>query len=412
MSALHPAGEAERGDAPGDRPGGHLWQRAGLDLRLVLMSALLVVMGIVFHALSSGIFLSPENLYNIAQQTAVVGIVSTVMVLVIVARHIDLSVGSVMGFVGVLIAYLMYTSGWSWEAASLAGLAIALLVSMYQGWLTAVLGVPSFVVTLGGLMSFRGAAFLVADGKTQPVNDEFFQRLGGGYDGGIGVTATWALTAFVILGLLARLAQERRSRRRHEMPVEPLWLAIAVTALPCVVLIAFAWAMNSYQISSKTEPQGIPIPVLIWAVVAVALSFLVHRTRFGRYVFAMGGNPDAAALVGIPVRRVTLQLFALLGLLVTVAAIVSIARLNAGTNSLGSGMELYVIAAAVIGGTALAGGSGSILGSALGALVMQSLDSGMLLLDVAIGKRMVIIGQVLIVAVVFDVLYRRHFGDK
>ena len=167
-----------------------MWRRTGLDLRLLLMSALLVVMGIAFHALSGGVFLSPENLYNIAQQTAVVGIVSTVMVLVIVARHIDLSVGSVMGFVGVLIAYLMYTSGWPWELASLAGLAVALLVSMYQGWLTAVLGVPSFVVTLGGLMSFRGAAFLVADGKTQPVNDEFFQRRGGGYDGGIGVVAT------------------------------------------------------------------------------------------------------------------------------------------------------------------------------------------------------------------------------
>jgi len=412
LSAVHPAGEAERGDAPGDRPGGHLWQRAGLDLRLVLMSALLVVMGIVFHALSGGIFLSPENLYNIAQQTAVVGIVSTVMVLVIVARHIDLSVGSVMGFVGVLIAYLMYTSGWSWEAASLAGLALALLVSMYQGWLTAVLGVPSFVVTLGGLMSFRGAAFLVADGKTQPVNDEFFQRLGGGYDGGIGTTASWALAALVAVVIFARMLQKRRARQRHEMPVEPLWLDLLLAALPAAVVLAFAATMNNYQISSKTEAQGIPIPVLIWAVVAVVLSFIVHRTRFGRYVFAMGGNPDAAALVGIPVKRVTLMLFALLAVLVTIAAIVSIARLNAGTNSLGTGMELYVIAAAVIGGTALAGGSGSIFGSVLGALIMQSLDSGMLLLDVPIGKRMVIIGQVLIVAVVFDVLYRRWVGDR
>src|SRR4029453_604480 len=134
----------------------HALRRAGLDLRLLLMAGLLVAMGVAFHVLSGGVFLSPENLSNIAQQTAVVGIVSTVMVLVIVARHIDLSVGSVMGFVGVLIAYLMYTSEWSWEAACLAGLAVALLVSMYQGWLTAVLGVPSFVVTLGGLMSFRG----------------------------------------------------------------------------------------------------------------------------------------------------------------------------------------------------------------------------------------------------------------
>ncbi|MDM0000067.1 ABC transporter permease [Variovorax sp. J22P240] len=389
-----------------------LWRRSGVDLRLLLMSVLLVVMAIVFHVMSGGVFLSPENLYNIAQQTAVVGIVSTVMVLIIVARHIDLSVGSVMGFVGVLVAYLQYTSGWSWPAASLAGLAVALLVSLYQGGLTAVLGVPSFVVTLGGLMSFRGAAFLVADGKTQPVNDEFFQRLGGGYDGGIGTTATWVLAALVSIVLFARMLQKRRARQRHEMPVEPLWMDLLLAAVPVVIVFAFAATMNSYQISSKTEAQGMPIPVLIWAVVAVVLSFIVHRTRFGRYVFAMGGNPDAAALVGIPVKRVTLMLFALLAVLVTIAAIVSIARLNAGTNSLGSGMELYVIAAAVIGGTALAGGSGSIFGSVLGALIMQSLDSGMLLLDVPIGKRMVIIGQVLIIAVVFDVLYRKRFGEN
>ncbi|MDM0115801.1 ABC transporter permease [Variovorax sp. J22R133] len=389
-----------------------LWRRTGVDLRLILMSLLLVVMGVVFHVLSGGVFLSPENLYNIAQQTAVVGIVSTVMVLVIVARHIDLSVGSVMGFVGVLIAYLQYTSGWSWPTACLAGLAVALLVSIYQGWLTAVLGVPSFVVTLGGLMSFRGAAFLVADGKTQPVSDEFFQTLGGGYDGGIGVTATWVLTGIVALVLLARMVQKRKALRHYEMPTEPIVIDLLLTAVPIAVLCVFAWAMNNYQISGKPAPQGIPIPVLIWAVVGVVLSFIVHRTRFGRYVFAMGGNPDAAALVGIPVKRVTLMLFALLAVLVTIAAIVSIARLNAGTNSLGTGMELYVIAAAVIGGTALAGGSGSIFGSVLGALIMQSLDSGMLLLDVAIGKRMVIVGQVLIIAVVFDVLYRRKFGDK
>lgn len=390
----------------------NMWRRSGVDLRLLLMSVLLVAMAIVFHVMSGGVFLSPENLYNIAQQTAVVGIVSTVMVLVIVARHIDLSVGSVMGFVGVLIAYLQYSAGWSWPAACLAGLAVALLVSLYQGGLTAVLGVPSFVVTLGGLMSFRGAAFLVADGKTQPVNDEFFQRLGGGYDGGIGTTASWVLAALVAVAVFARMLQKRRARQRHEMPVEPLWLDLLLAALPAAAVFAFAATMNSYQISSKTEAQGIPIPVLIWAVVAVVLSFIVHRTRFGRYVFAMGGNPDAAALVGIPVQRVTLMLFALLAVLVTIAAIVSIARLNAGTNSLGTGMELYVIAAAVIGGTALAGGSGSIFGSVLGALIMQSLDSGMLLLDVPIGKRMVIIGQVLIVAVVFDVLYRKKFGEN
>ena len=390
----------------------HPWRNANIDWRLVLMSLVLAVLALVFNMMSDGLFFSPENLYNIAQQTAVVGIVSTVMVLVIVARHIDLSVGSVMGFVGVLIAYVQYSANWAWPTACLAGLAVAMAVSIYQGWLTAVLGVPSFVVTLGGLMSFRGAAFLVADGKTQPVTNDFFLRLGGGYDGGIGTTASWVVVGLVSTGMLLRAVQKRRTRQHHGVATDPLWMEALLVGMPIALLLAFASAMNHYQISSKTEPQGIPVPVLIWAVVAGSLSFLVHRTRFGRYVYAMGGNPDAAALVGIPVKRVTLQLFALLGVLITIAAIVSIARLNAGTKSLGTGMELYVIAAAVIGGTALAGGAGSIFGSVLGALIMQSLDSGMLLLDVSIGKRMVIIGQVLIVAVVFDVVYRKFTGDR
>ena len=384
---------------------------AAIDWRLVLMGVVLAAIAVTFNGLSDGIFLSPENLYNIAQQTAVVGIVSTVVVLVIVARHIDLSVGSVMGFVGVLIATLQYSAGWSWQEASLAGLAMAIAVSMYQGALTAMLGVPSFVVTLGGLMSFRGAAFLVADGKTQPVNDAFFQRLGGGFDGAIGTSASWAIAGLMCAALGWSMLSKRRAKERYGVPNNPLWLDAAIVLLPVAIVLGFTATMNSYQIPSKEQPQGIPIPVLIWALVALVLSFLVHRTRFGRYVFAMGGNPEAAALVGIPVRRVTLMLFALMGVLITVAAIVSIARLNAGTNSLGTSMELYVIAAAVIGGTALAGGSGSILGSVLGALIMQSIDSGMLLLDVSIGVRYVIIGQVLIAAVVFDVLYRKFTGD-
>jgi D-xylose transport system permease protein len=387
-------------------------RQAAIDWRLVLMCSVLAFTAVVFNLLSDGLFLKPENLYNIAQQTAVVGIVATVVVLIIVARHIDLSVGSVMGFVGVLIATLMYTAGWHWIEASLAGLAVAVLVSLYQGALTAKLGVPSFVVTLGGLMSFRGAAFLVADGKTQPVNDEFFQRLGGGYDGAIGVAASWWLAGTVVLALVVAMWLRRRAKAAYDVPNNPLWIDGLKVLVPVGLVLGFVATMNAYQIPSKEAPQGIPIPVLIWGAVAVVLSFIVHRTRFGRYIFAMGGNPEAAALVGIPVRKVTLMLFALLGVLITIAAMVSIARLNAGTNSLGTGMELYVIAAAVIGGTALSGGSGSIVGSVLGALIMQSIDSGMLLIDVSIGMRYVVIGQVLIVAVVFDVIYRRLTGDS
>jgi D-xylose transport system permease protein len=170
--------------------------------------------------------------------------------------------------------------------------------------------------------------------------------------------------------------------------------------------------MNAYQLGSKPQAQGVPVPVLIWGVVVMGMSFIVRRTRFGRYVFAIGGNPEAALLVGIPVKRVMIKLFLLLATLVTVASVVAVARLNAGTNSLGTSMELYVIAAAVIGGVALSGGSGTVLGSVLGALMIQFLESGLLLMDVSIGNRMVIIGQVLIAAVVFDVMYRRYTGER
>ena len=390
------------------------WQtlkRAQIDWRMVLMSAVLIVIALVFNILSEGIFLSPENLYNIAQQTAVVGILATVMVLIIVARHIDLSVGSVMGFVGVLIAFLIYTANWSWQAACLMGLAAAIAVSMYQGALTAFIGVPSFVVTLGGLMSFRGAAYLVADGKTQPLADPFFLKLGGGYNGGIGTTASWILAALLCLGLLLSMLNKRRAKKAYGVPTNPALVDLLLALIPMAIVIAFVATMNAYHIPNKDAPQGIPIPVLIWGAVALVISFLVHRTRFGRYIFAIGGNPDAAALVGIPVRRVTMLLFILLAVLITIAAIVAISRLNAGTNSLGNNLELLVIAATVIGGTALAGGSGTVIGSVLGALIMQCIDSGMLLLDVSIGTRYIIIGQVLIAAVVFDVAYRKWTGD-
>ncbi len=386
-------------------------QISALDLRLSIMAAVLVVMALVFHAFT-GTFLTPENLYNIAQQTAVVGIVAAAVALIIVARQIDLSVGSVMGVVGVLIAFLMYTHNWHWVPACLAGLAVAIVVALYQGWLTAYLGVPSFVVTLGGLMSFRGAAFLVADGKTQTITDATFLLVGGGLDGSLGPTWSWLLGAALAALLAWTTASRRRNALAHGFPLRPLWFDVAVTGFFIAVLLAFVATMNAYVLADKAAGQGVPIPVLIWALVVMGMAFIVNRTRFGRYVYAIGGNPEAALLVGIPVKRVLLKLFLLLGVLVTVAAVVSVSRLNAGTNSLGLNMELYVIAAAVIGGVALSGGSGTVLGSVLGALIIQFLESGLLLMDVSIGWRMVIIGQVLIVAVVFDVLYRRATGER
>jgi D-xylose transport system permease protein len=386
-------------------------QISALDLRLSIMAGVLIVMALAFQVLT-GNFLTPENLYNIAQQSAVVGIIAAAIALVIVARQIDLSVGSVLGVVGVLIAFLMYTKGWGWATACVAGLALALIIGLYQGWLIASLGVPSFVVTLGGLMSFRGAAFLVASGKTQPINDPVFLLFGGGLNGSLGPTLSWVLgIAFSVL-LAFNTTSRRRRAAANGFPLRPLWFDAALTLFFIAVLLGFVLTMNAYMLSSGTVGQGIPIPVVIWGVVVMSLSFIANRTRFGRYVYAIGGNPEAALLVGIPVRRVMLKLFLLLAVAVTVASVVQVSRLNAGTNSLGTSLELYVISAAVIGGVALSGGSGTVVGSVLGAMVVQFLESGLLLLGVDIGYRMVIIGQVLIVAVVFDVLYRRATGER
>lgn len=387
------------------------FQVSALDLRLMIMSIVLVAMALAFHV-ATGNFLSPENLYNIAQQSAVVGIVATAIGLVIVARQIDLSVGSVLATVGVAIAYLMYSRGWHWVPASMVGLGISLAIYLYQGWLSAYLGVASFVVTLGGLVSFRGIAFLFSDGRTQPISDPTFLLIGGGLDGAIGTTASWTLGLIASLVLMVNTLQRRRSMHSHGLAPRPLLFDFMISGFFIVVILLFVGVMCSYQIQSKEEPQGIPNPVLIWAVVVAFISFIVNRTSFGRYIYAIGGNPEAANLVGIPVRWVTLKIYLLLGVMTTIAAMVAISRLNAGTASLGTGMELYAIAAAVIGGVALSGGSGSVLGTVLGALIIQFLESGLLLMEVGVGQRLVIIGQVLIVAVVFDVIYRRATGER
>lgn len=368
--------------------------------RLAVMAAVLVAIAIGFHALT-GSFLTAENLYNIAQQTAVVGIVASGMALIIVARQIDLAVGSLLGAVGVLMAWLQYSQGWSVGASLLAGLGLALAVGLFQGWLSAVIGIPSFVVTLGGLVSLRGVAFLVADGKTQPVTEPWLLALGGGLDGSLGERGSWLLGGALIAMIWGwQLVQERAAVRAGGDAAGKSGLIAPV--LGTLAVIAVVVLFNAYRIEGQEQGQGLPLPLVIWGAVVILLGFIAKHTRFGRYVYAIGGNPDAARLAGIPVRRVMIQLNLLLAALVALAAVVAMARLNAGTNSMGTGMELTVIAAAVIGGVSLAGGSGSVAGTVLGALIIQSIDSGLLLTDVSIGWRMVVLGQVLVAAVVFD----------
>ncbi|HKE17186.1 MAG TPA: sugar ABC transporter permease [Kofleriaceae bacterium] len=393
--------------------------RRAVDVRLAAMLVALVVIWIALQVATDGLFLSSRNLYNLSLQGSAVAIMTCGMVFVIVARQIDLSVGSLLAFTGVLTAYIQV--GWAdahpdagWIMSIGVGLGTGALVGLFQGWLVAYQGIPAFVVTLAGFLMYRGAAFRVAEGQTIAPLDDRYQRLGGGADGSLGVTWSWVLGAVACVWVLFYVWNTRRERAKYNSEASPRWLDVAKIVIGCAAIVAFVAVMVSYPNRAKMDDagnapgMGIGIPVLILIVVAVVLTFLSHRTRFGRYVFAYGGNPEAAVLAGVNTRRLLVLIFVLMGLLSALAGIVTTARLNAGTNSLGLLAELYVIAAAVIGGTSLSGGIGSVPGAILGAFIIQSLLNGMVLLDVASANQQIFIGLILIVAVKMDVAYTRR----
>jgi D-xylose transport system permease protein len=388
-------------------------RQADIDNRMLAMLISLLVIWVTLDIMTDGIFFTARNMYNLAVQSSVVGIMATGMVLVIVSRHIDLSVGSLLGFTGMLIAYLQVHvfplgASWNWPLTILCGLALGGLVGLWQGWWIAYRGIPSFVTTLAGLLMFRGAAYLVTDGRTVAPMDKTYQILGGGIDGSLGATWSWILAGVAIAWMLTYTIIDRARARKYDFKVKPLWVQLFLLAGGIALVCGFVMVMNAYYKPRTQIPRGIPVPVLIMICVAVGMSLLAKTTRFGRYVFAIGGNPEAAELSGIAVKKITTLVFMVMGILCSVAAVITTARLNAGANSMGTMAELNVIAAAVIGGTSLAGGQGVISGAILGAVVMQSLDSGMVLLGISSAMRQVVIGAVLILAVWFDVVYNKN----
>jgi D-xylose transport system permease protein len=372
----------------------------------------LLVIWVTLNILTDGIFFTARNMYNLAVQSSVVGIMATGMVLVIVCRHIDLSVGSVLGFTGMVIAYLQVHvfplgAAWNWPMTIVCGLALGGLIGLWQGWWIAYRGIPSFVATLAGLLMFRGAAYLVTDGRTVAPMDKTYQILGGGIDGSIGATWSWILAGAAIAWMVINAVLVRRSCRKYGFKGKPLGVQLLLLAIGIALVCGFVMVMNAYMKPRTEIPRGIPVPVLIMICVVVGMTLLTKVTRFGRYVFAIGGSPEAVELAGIAVQKITTLVFMVMGLLCGIAAVITTARLNAGANSMGSLAELNVIAAAVIGGTSLAGGQGTIAGAILGAVIMQSLDSGMVLLGISSAMRQLVIGAVLILAVWFDVAYNK-----
>ena len=408
-----------------------------IDTRLLGMIGALAIIWVGFNIFSGGLFLTPRNLWNLSVQTASVAVMVCGMVLVIVTRNIDLSVGSILGLVGMIMG-VMQTQilpvqlglGLGhpaiWVLSLAIGLVIGIGIGALQGSIIAYLKVPAFIVTLGGYLVWRGAAWWVTAGRTVAPMDSTFQLMGGGPFGSIGATASWAVAVIACAAIAIGLYMGRRRRQRFKFPQRPIWAEVALAVIGCGATIAAVAVANAYpwpvriaenyaNANGIAVPEnglfishGIAIPVLIAVGVGIAMTFLATRTRFGRYVYAMGGNPEAAELAGINTRWVTVKIFMLMGGLCAIAAAISTARLNAATNALGTLDELYVIAAAVIGGTSLAGGVGSVAGALLGAVVMQSLQSGMVLMGIDSPLQSIVVGIVLVFAVWLDTLYRRN----
>jgi len=385
---------------------------AGVDVRLVGMLVALAIIWLGFHFLTERTFLTSRNLWNLMVQSSVVGVMVGGMVLVIVARQIDLSVGSVLGFVGIVMAFIQaqvfpLEVWWNPLATILIGLALGALIGAFHGYVVAYLEVPSFILTLGSLLAFRGGAWLVTSGRTIAPLDTTFQIFGGGINGSIGATASWIVGLTAIVLVVWYFISSRGRRRKYGFTVRPLWAEFVVIATNVAFVAGFVQLMNSYPYPGTTVPRGLPVPVLLMLALGVFMSTVLRSTRFWRYVFAIGGNPEAARFSGIPTRRITMTVFVIMGLLAAIAGIIATARLNAGTNSAGELAELSVIAAAVIGGTSLSGGVGSIPGAMIGAVLMESLRNGMVLMSMPSALQNVVQGTVLVLAVWLDVLYQR-----
>jgi len=419
------------------QPRRNIFQILELDTRLLGMIGAFILLCIGFDLLTDGRFLTPRNIFNLTIQTVSVAIMATGMVFVIVTRHIDLSVGALLATCSAIMAMTQTLVLPQWLGlgldhsltpwiSMLVGLLAGTVIGAFNGWLIGYLTIPAFIVTLGGLLIWRNVAWYLTSGKTIGPLDNTFMKFGG-INGTLGTTLSWVVGLLAVAAALYALWSSRHNKISHDFPVKPVWAEFTMGGIIAAAILGFIWTLNSYQIPVRrlermfaakgeempegfTAAYGLPISVFLLIGVAVAMTMVANRTRLGRYIFATGGNPDAAELSGINTRMLTVKVFAMMGFLCALSAVVASARLTNHSNDIGTLDELRVIAAAVIGGTALAGGLGTIHGAILGALIMQSLQSGMAMVGVDAPFQNIVVGSVLILAVLIDIMYRKRTG--
>ena len=425
--------------SPTQQPKRSLFQTLEVDTRLLGMIGAFILVALVFNVLTEGRFLTPRNIFNLTIQTVSVAIMATGMVFVIVTRHIDLSVGAVLAACSALMAMTQVRWLPGLEAFEIGhwaipwitigvGIILGAIIGAFNGWLVGYQGIPAFIVTLGGFLIWRNVGWYQTGGQTIGPLDKTFMTFGG-ISGTLGGPLSWIVGLIAIVFTVLAIFNSRRVKVKHGFAVKPMWAEVSMAALATGAIAGFIAILTSYSVPERvvardpgrygcevaegcTPVYGLPISVLLLIAIAAIMTVIARKTRFGRYIFATGGNPDAAELSGINTRMLTVKIFALMGVLCAIAAVVASARLANHSNDLGTLDELRVIAAAVIGGTALSGGIGTIYGAILGALIMQSLQSGMAMVGVDAPLQNIVVGAVLVVAVFIDIQYRKRTGAK
>ncbi|NHC18203.1 sugar ABC transporter permease [Bacillus sp. MM2020_4] len=368
-----------------------------IDIQSFTLIIALVLIAIIFGFFTSGEFLSSRNISNLFSQMSIISVLAIGMTLVIVAGHIDLSVGSIVGLTGGVAAILQVWYDWSTPAAILAAIVIGALLGLWQGYWVAYRAVPAFIVTLGGMLIFRGILIGLSKGETIAPLNESFKQIGNSY---VPYSIGYILAIASIILYYFFTVRSRSKRKSLGLFVPTNIIDYGKVSVISFCILAIVYVLSRYL--------GVPVPMTIVIVLAGIFVFISQKTSFGRYVYAIGGNVEAAALSGINIKRNTLYIFILMGALAGVAGILLTSRLNAATVSAGTNNELDAIAACVIGGTSLIGGKGKIVGALIGALIMASIDNGMSMMNIEAFWQYIVKGLILIFAVWLDISNKKN----
>lgn len=384
------------------------------NLKTYTMILALALIWLFFGFMTDWIFFSARNMSNLFRQMTIVSFLSIGMVLIIVTGNIDLSVGSAVGLVSAITAYLqaillppilesmlpgadILTRGLlSTGITIVIGLMVGVGIGICQGWLVAYLGVPAFIVTLGGMLIFRGGVLGVTQGKTIVPIEDSFRLIAQGY---LPKTIGLGLGIFAVAAIFFTIFRNRKRKAQYGFTPTPFYTDMLRATFFSGVVLAFVLMMDSYR--------GIPNPVLLMVVVALIFAYITNNTKLGRHSYALGGNIEATRLSGINIKRNIFIVFVMMGALCGVSGIVLTGYVAAGTTGGGVNYELEAIAACVIGGTSLMGGEGKIFGALVGSLIMASLLNGMSVMNMPIFWQYIIRGSVLILAVYIDVLSKK-----